>query len=133
MALVAAIVVSAFAGYGQNEALEKNATVVASILRQAQLETLGSKDAVAYGVHLEETKAILFKGIYSSTDPFNRAYNFHPSIKISTVSLTGGGSDVVFERLLGTTANSGTVVFEKKEDPAAQRTITIKATGLVDY
>ncbi len=94
--------------------VDESALVIMNALRLAQSKTLASEEDSNYGVHCEEAKCILFKGIvYNSLDPDNKIYNFSPQVEIpvaaSGIDLEGGGSEVVFDRVTGATAQFGTI------------------------
>ena len=77
---------------------------------------------------------VLFRGaIYDSLDANNEAVALDSALEIypTPPSLTGGGSDVIFDRLTGKTNQDGTVIIRVKSDTSKTRTITINATGVV--
>lgn len=134
IAIVAVISVAgivSFSNTNREEALQLETGKVLSLLEKARAETLSGKSGIAYGVHFEESRAVLFSGsVYSSTDPRNTAQTLHPEIRISSISLAGGGSNVLFSRLSGATAQSGTVRLSARSNANASSTITIASTGV---
>ncbi|TSC57913.1 MAG: Uncharacterized protein Greene041679_223 [Parcubacteria group bacterium Greene0416_79] len=130
--IIAAIGVGALGNQNQSTALSLEAEKIVSLLGKARAQTLSAKDGAAYGVHLEEKRAVLFKGgAYSASDPSNRTQALHNAIKISSISLAGGGVEVVFQKLSGKTAQSGTITLSRAGNALASTTITITATGSV--
>jgi len=126
------IIFSAFSGFNRNYALDTEAQRVASILDEARSLTLASKGDTNYGVHFESSQVVLFTGdTYSAMDPSNREESLTSSVTISDISLSGGGSDVVFARLTGALDKNGTVTLSLVSDPAMTRTITFELTGII--
>ncbi len=135
LAIVTAIAfgsVSIFVNFRNQQALDKDTEMIVEILQQARSQTLTSQNASQYGVHITASKITLFTGsTYSSSDPSNKDFPLTPSDTILTITLSGGGSDVIFQRLSGVTNQNGTVVLSSV---AAGKTKTIKIykTGLIE-
>lgn len=127
------IIFSAFTGFNRNYALDTAAGIVAEVLSEARSLTLASKGDTNYGVHFESSQVVLFTGdTYSAMDPSNREEVLSSLVTISDISLSGGGSDVVFLRLTGNADKSGTVTVSLASDPSMARIITIPKTGIVE-
>ena len=119
----------AFSSFRDAGALDEASAAVLSLLRDARARTLSSQGNTTYGVHFEETKAVLFSGAaYNSADASNEPYIFSTSVKISAINL-GGPADVIFQRLTGAASASGTITLQSKKDSSRTKTITILATG----
>jgi len=111
-----------------NEATEESI----NSLRLAQNKTLASEGASNYGVHFESDKFVLFKGVnYDHLAPDNDVHNLRKPLEIYEINLAGGGSEIVFDRVLGTTAQFGSVSLRLKADISKTRTIYIENSGQV--
>lgn len=131
VAVIAAVGVTSLSNFNAQEALSVETVKVISLLSKARSQTLSAKGGNAYGVHFEERKAVLFKGaVYSASDPNNQTQVLHTEVKISALSLLGGGSEVVFKKLTGGTAQSGTVTLSLARNPSVTKLITIAGTGI---
>jgi len=132
LVLLAALGAGALPDFGKNVELNDAALRSTSLLDQARVQTLSSKDATQYGVHFEADKMVLFRGSsFSSTDSSNEEHLLPRGVLISQISLNGGGSDVVFKRLIGETNEYGTITFRIKLDVQKIRTVQIEKTGVV--
>ncbi len=132
MFLVAGIILSSFVTFRKNQALVMDTDTVVEVLRQARNQTLSSKDSSVYGVHFASTKITLFTGnAYSSGSGSNQDFVLSSTDTILTISLSGGGSDIVFQRLTGETAQNGTIKVSSSGSTAST-TVTIYKTGLVE-
>ncbi|KKS45095.1 hypothetical protein A3I25_02695 [Candidatus Nomurabacteria bacterium RIFCSPLOWO2_02_FULL_42_17] len=130
--ILSAVVFGNFGTYRANQALQNSGEGVLSFLNSARSRTLFSEDSSQYGVHLEQSKTVLFKGVtYSAGANDNREFILDPSIEIVSVNLAGGGDNIVFERLSGATDQDGTFVLRVKTDFSKQKTFTIEKTGIV--
>ncbi|MDO8590467.1 MAG: prepilin-type N-terminal cleavage/methylation domain-containing protein, partial [bacterium] len=130
--IITLIVTGAFSKATGREALDKETALTLSLLNQARSQTLSAKGALTYGVHFETTKAVLFIGpTYSSGASSNVTEPMNPLVEISDITLAGGGSDVVFNRLTGETGQIGTVTLSLVASSTQSKTITVFATGLV--
>ncbi len=131
VAIVSVISVSSFSSVNSEEALSLEAGKIVSLLSKAQAFTISAKGGTAYGVHFEERKVVLFSGTtYSPASPENQIQILNRAVKISSVSLSGGGSEVVFQKLSGGTLQSGIVTLSLVNNVNASTTVTIGATGV---
>ncbi len=130
IALLAAIVGLPFSKFRQAQALQNSANALVSILGEARTKTLAALDNTSYGVHIQSDQAILFTGTtYSPSASTNMTLLFEEPVTAQTISLAGGGSEVKFDRLKGTTDQHGTIVIALPNGQT--RTITISATGTI--
>ena len=133
IAVVAALVFVSFNRSNQVSALSGSTEVIVSVIQEARTLTLASKAASQYGVHFSVDEVVLFKGAtYSTSDPENRTTRIHPLVRISVITLSGGGTDVVFKRLTGGTDQNGTITLELASDPSRQEMVTVTITGIVE-
>lgn len=136
IAVLSIIGTSIFLGYGtisRNAELKTSTFKVVDVLNLARTRTLASLGASQYGVHFEQTQYALFKGsVYSAADPDTIFYPLASSVEIGNITLVGGAEDVVFERLTGKTAQTGTVRVQLVSDPGKFKTISIIGSGRAD-
>ena len=95
--LAAVFSFSSFVGANKTQALDKDTAKVTSLLSRARTLTHGSQKDSQYGVHLEASKATLFRGAtYSSSGPDNQIETMSSFVTIASTSLAGGGQDILF-------------------------------------
>jgi len=135
-AIIVLIVVMSIASYRYFEKrteLEATAQKIVAVLKLAQTKTLASEDASQYGVRLESNRYIFFKGgTYQGGAPDNKIYLLPSRLEISNISLTGGGSDVVFQRINGQTDQDGTIDLRIISQPTELETVNIHASGQIE-
>ena len=130
MGLLVAITFASYRIFSRQVDLETTAQKILSTLQLARNQTQASEDETQYGVHFEVSKYVLFKGAtYNAADPNNKDYDL-TSAEIYEINL-GGGSEVVFDRIRGTSANSGNVKVRVLADTSKTRTIVINPAGQV--
>ncbi len=116
-----------------SEALDKNADLVISVLNEARSMTLSSVGDTRYGVHFDANQAVLFQGAsYNSAASTNVPTQINALVTIQNISLAGGGSNVIFDRLTGKTSYTGSIQVALKSATTTYKTITIASTGVVD-
>lgn len=131
LVVLGALILSPFSKFRTSQILNSETENILSLITQARENTLSSADASQYGVHFENMRAVMFKGAtYSASDSNNKPISISSQAQISTISLSGGGTDVVFQRLTGKTNQSGTVTLSLKSNPTKTRVIKIESTGL---
>lgn len=131
MALLVSVVAMPFLGFRHNKILDTGTENILSMLSKARGNTLASKDGYQYGIHFQADRTVLFHGAtYNSSDSTNEINILDTALEISSISLTGGGTDVLFDRLTGKTNQDGTITLRVKSDTSKIRTITIIGTGI---
>lgn len=119
-----------FFNFRQQQALEHTTDAVVSILGEARAKTLAGYDNTSYSVHIEATKVVLFTGtVYSAGASTNKNILYETDVSLGTLTLSGGGSNVSFDRLKGTTAQYGTIILQSSNGQS--RTVTITSAGTV--
>lgn len=131
--LVATLAFNPFTNFRNEQALNGAAEEILSTLQQARGQTIASTGDSQYGVHLTATQLVVFTGsTYSVGAATNQTIELNSLVTLGPITLAGGGSEVVFERLTGATSQSGTLVVALKSDAAKTRTITINGNGISD-
>jgi prepilin-type N-terminal cleavage/methylation domain-containing protein len=130
MALISTVVIFSFSKVNSMGALDKGSAEIVSTLNEARSLTLSSKDSSSYGVRFGESEVVLFRGVYNPSSSENILIPLNSLIRISGVSLVGGGSEVLFERLSGRVETSGSVTVSLVNDPSQSKIINIHETGL---
>lgn len=117
--------------FQRSVALDAAAGDVASLLESARARTLSSEGGMQHGIYFEQGSVTLFRGdTYDPADDSNEVVLMPPGIEISSITLQGGGDNVIFNRLTGETDQYGSVVVRIASNPAKIRTITIEPTGI---
>lgn len=112
--------------------LNNNTEEIVNILRLAQNKTLASESASNYGVYFESDKFVLFKGTnYDPLSEDNNIRNLSENLEIYEIILTGGGLAIVFDRVVGTTSQFGSISLRLKTNPSKSQTIYIENSGQV--
>jgi Tfp pilus assembly protein FimT len=114
------------------QALDNSVDEVSALINEARSRTVAGDQGVAYGVHLEATQAVLFSGAtYTPGDTSNWTVTLDRSIQIDSITLNGGGSEILFERLYGDTANDGTFIVKTLTGKYREKTVTVTKVGAV--
>jgi len=129
--IIAAIGVASFVNWNTSEALDTETGKIIALLLEARSLTISGSDGSVAGVHFESGQAVLFRGsAYVAGSSSNRLQALHDEVRIASITLAGGGSDVIFRKLTGATSQSGTVTLSSARDAGKTRTVTITATGI---
>jgi len=136
--ILSAVIFPNLSQFRDAQALKNTTLDVVSLLNKARQNTLSSLNSTNYSVHFESDRAILFVGsAYSSSNSTNEPVVY--SLAVTTpssggINISGGGSDINFERLTGGVINgtiSSTIVIQLVSDPTRQKIITINKTGII--
>lgn len=130
LAILFTLTISAYSNYKRHQAAKEDSQTVTAVLRQARSQSLISKNATNYGVHLATTSVTLFTGTaYSPSDPANQVTNLSYGVSLS--SDLPAGADIVFARITGQTNQSGTVTIYLATDVSTS-TIKVYKTGVIE-
>lgn len=133
LGIILTIVMTSLSGTNSNQALLKSTTEVLSVLDEARSMTLSAIDNSQYGVHIEADRVVRFKGSsYSAVSIDNRETLLNPLVGIRNITLTGGGVNVIFNRLTGTTAQPGTLEVYLKASTTNYKKISVQSTGVIE-
>ncbi len=109
----------------QKGELDRAAAGTMELLRTAREQTLAAKDDDLWGLHLTGTSVAVFKGAtFMSADDL---FTLPPGVSAAWTIL-GGGDDIVFDRIEGTTSNAGLVTLTHAIS-GDSRFITILSSG----
>ncbi len=104
---------------------------VLSVFRLAQSKTLAGENDSTWGIRLTSSQIELFQGNTYAGGSNIKAYALPSSLQITSISLNGGGSEVVFTRVTGETTQSGTFTISVAAAPTNSTGITIDSSGKV--
>jgi prepilin-type N-terminal cleavage/methylation domain-containing protein len=133
MAILTVVTIRGFHTLSINKPLESEVQHVVGELNRARSLTLASQNADQYGVHLESSRVTLFEGTsFVNGAASNTVATLSPTVTISSIALTGGGSDVVFQRLTGKTTQDGIIKLSAVSSSTVSKTITVYQSGVVE-
>ncbi len=133
LGIAVTIVMISFSNLNSSKALEKGTETVLSVFSEARALTLSGAASAQYGVHLEGAQVVLFRGSsYVAGALTNVATPLNLLIAIRNIAITGGGANVIFDRLTGSTPYNGTFEVYLKNESTTYRTIQVSATGLAE-
>lgn len=128
LGVIFSIIIPQFSKTRENQVLKSGVQDILSSINKARSQTFSSLNSSEYGVHFQADKVIIFKGkVFSAVAEDNETINIIPPATISTITLTGGGADIYFNRLSGVPSTTGTVTISTT---SYSKIITISATGV---
>ncbi len=102
-------------------------------LRRAQWQSMNGHEDTEWGVHFETDLFVLFKGpTYSALDPDNVVTDLPNDIDIISISLNGGGDEVIFNSDFGATDEYGSFIVDHTSSDK-QQTVTVNEAGMIDW
>ncbi|HEY4493385.1 MAG TPA: prepilin-type N-terminal cleavage/methylation domain-containing protein [Candidatus Paceibacterota bacterium] len=132
IALLAFMGISALTRFRSSALLDQTHAEIVTALNEARGMTLASKEGDVYGVHFEANEIVRFKGSsYATSSPNNASTTLDARVRIESIDIVSG-HDVVFQRLTGATANTGTVVVVVTSDSSRRATTSILASGIIE-
>lgn len=130
--VLATFAVGSISSYRNGQALKDASDDVVSLLNRAHSNTLAGDSQLSWGVHFTSSNMTLFSGSsYTNGASGNTVITLSSVVTLSSISLNGGGSDVIYNRLYGDTSNYGTITVQLSSDSTKTRTVTITKPGVV--
>lgn len=134
MIILISIMITLGRSFNNTENLENSGKIIEEKISLAKARSLGALNDTNYGVHFEVNRLVIFAGsTYVNGAPANEVFTLPDNISINSISLAGGGQDMVFGRLTGTTANFGTIGIQVTSDASKFKQITINEEGQVSF
>ena len=127
LAILVSMFVSSFSNAGGSQALDTSVISTISVLNGAKSSAVSSKDNSNYGVRIFSNKLVSFKNNYGTE---NQEVTISNLVKISTS--TGIGSDIIFNKVSGSTNASGTITITVSNNSSKNSTIIIYSTGIIE-
>lgn len=137
--IITVTAVPAYRNFQKESDLTNSTEEIINILRVAQSKTLASEQDSQWGVYFSTTTVpnqyTLFKGVdYASRDTsFDQNYTIFSSVETNEIDLTESDSEVVFNKLTGTTSNYGSISLRLITDISKTKTIIVEYSGQIFY
>ncbi len=138
MVAISLFVFPALFGRRNTADMQNTAQQIASLLRQAQNDSVSGKQGVSWGVHFENGTSTapfyaLFSSAYGATSTVAH-YALPPTVGYVTSTLAAGSSlDIIFSQVSGNASASTSVGLYLLSQPSAQSIISIASSGAVSY
>lgn len=132
IALIGSLITASFSQFRSRKTLDATVESTLASFSRAHLDTISSLNDKQYGVHIGVDKVVYYIGpTYSSSATTNILYTLNPSIEIVNITLTGGGNEVLFDKLSGGTSQNGTFLVRVKNNTSQKVAVTINGTGAI--
>ncbi|MBI3634513.1 MAG: type II secretion system protein [Candidatus Yonathbacteria bacterium] len=116
--------------FRQNSILNTETQEMITLINRARLLSVSSKNDQQFGVHFEATKVVLFVGaVYSAVAVTNEAHVFNSMLTLSSIAINGGGAEMLFEKVTGSTSQNATTTL-LVIGTTASSTMVIRPTGV---
>ena len=130
LALLLNIALPSFTSFRRNSLLNTETMELITLVNRARILSVSSKNDQQFGVHLETSKAVLFQGgTYDAAATTNETRIFGEGITLSSITVNPSGSDIIFDKVTGSTVNNATTTF-LVTGTTASTTIIVYPTGI---
>lgn len=131
MAVILVIVIPSFLSFRRNSILNTEAQELVTMINRARLLSVSSKNDDRFGIHLEAGNVTLFQGAtYTVGAPTNEVHSFDSAVALSMITINGGGSELLFEKVTGATSQNATTTL-LVTGTTASTTVLVLPTGVV--
>ncbi len=128
MGIIASIVTLNFSNYNRRQVVTSAAENIIALANQARSKTLLSSGSSQYGIHIESSRVVLFKGAtFTEPSTDNIQITLNPALTITNI----GTTNVVWNRLAGDVTAATSFIVATTADANTKKTISISKTGIV--
>lgn len=131
IAVLAAISVPTANVFLSRTELNSEALKITDSLRRARSQAMSGREDSAWGVHFTSSNYTVFRGSsYNPSEAFNETFTLPGILTLSAITINGGGSDIIFNRVTGSTSTFGTTTIQS--DSSDSRTIVVNSEGTIN-
>ncbi len=131
LGVLVSVVVPSFLNFRRSSILNTETLQMVTLINKARLSSISSKGDQQYGVHFEATKIVFFQGTtYVAGAGTNEEHVFDQALTLTSIIVNGGGSDTVFQKITGSTAQNATTTLRVVGSTTASSTIVVRPTGV---
>jgi prepilin-type N-terminal cleavage/methylation domain-containing protein len=131
LGIIAVVVLPQFSKMRDGQVFNNSINTIVESLTKAKSETLASVDGYNYGVQFENNRVIIFRGdTFNSQDANNRIYSLTSPASITNISLSGGGSNLYFNKFSGLPSRSGSITLTLG---SMVKVININSLGILTF
>ena len=124
LVIIIGVTLPSFQNMRENQIFKTTSTI-----NKARGESMSSVNSQEYGVHFESDQVVIFSGtVYSDVAPDNVITEITSPASISDIDITGGGSDLYFDRLTGAPDHTAEITVSTTN---LSDVIVISGTGIV--
>lgn len=110
--------------------LENTAKSINAKIKIAKSRSISALNGTNHSIHFEADKITLFEGSsFNVSAPTNEVFVFSDNIRIKIPTGLSGGDNIIFDRLVGSTNNTGSVDIEVISDSSKTKQIIINSDG----
>jgi Tfp pilus assembly protein FimT len=129
LVIIIGVTLPSFQNMRENQIFKTTLSEVVSTINKARGESMSSVNSQEYGVHFESDQVVIFSGtVYSDVAPDNVITEITSPASISDIDITGGGSDLYFDRLTGAPDHTAEITVSTTN---LSDVIVISGTGIV--
>jgi len=133
LGIILAIATVGFHNFFNAQKLDQLNEDLISFFRKAREKTITSESGLAYGVHIQENKLVIFRAPnYTEGGATNETLNLPSDFFVSQINLENGKINIIFQPLTGETSAFGTIIIEKRNDSSFNKTIRVYETGVIE-
>lgn len=128
LGLLLSVTIPSFTAFRQNSSLNGDALNLVTLISRARLLAVADKGDVQYGIHLESSKVVLYPGTtYTAGASSNETYTFSSGITLSNIEINGGGSEILFNKVTGSTTQNATTTLRVTSTNASSTVIILNS------
>ncbi len=133
--IIVAITMPSLVEYRKKQSLKNTTENIVSILNKAKSDSVNSLNSLNYGIHFGSDYLDYFIGTtYNPIDTNNKRTNFENGVTLLSpdgLNLDGGGSDIIFPKLIDPVIGYGSITIEVTTDPSMSKTIIVSKIGSI--
>ena len=127
---ILSIAITSGRNFNDSVNLENTAKGINSKIKLAKSRSVSALNGTNHSVHFEADKITVFEGsIFNVSASTNEVFTFSDDIGINIPTGLSGGDDLIFDRLVGSTINTGNIDIEVISDSSKTKQIIVNSDG----
>ena len=127
---ILSIAITSGRNFNDSVNLENTAKGINSKIKLAKSRSVSALNGTNHSVHFEADKITVFEGsTFNVSASTNEVFTFSDNIRIDIPTGLSGGDDLIFDRLVGSTSNTGNIDIEVISDSSETKQIIVNSDG----
>jgi len=127
---ILSIAITSGRNFNDSVNLENTAKGINSKIKLAKSRSISALNGTNHSIHFEADKVTVFEGsTFNASASTNEVFIFSDNIEIDIPTGLSGGDDLIFDRLVGSTSNAGSIDIGAISDPSKTKQIIVNSDG----
>lgn len=132
LGMLMAVIIPSFSQFRKASLVHTETQDIVSFINRARLSSMYSKNDLEYGIHFNSTGVVMYSTpVYDAMETTNEIRNLDSTLFFSSITMQGGGNDIVFKKVTGATDKYATTTMKFVGASATSTIFVVRPSGVV--